>query len=78
MDGNASLPVSECLSVCDDHSSSGAAESESDSSEYSTDDEVEPITPPADLFIRDTPGSQPVQLEVRKSSKVKNAANHFF
>ena len=74
MDGNASLPVSDCLSQSDDHSFSSAAESESDSSFYSTYDEVESITPPANIFISDNPG-QPVELEARKSSKVENAAS---
>ena len=70
MDGNVSLSVSECLSESDDDVKS--SDSDSDSSFYATDDEVNPSVPPADLSSVNLPTGTAF-LEVKKESKLERA-----
>ena len=71
------MSVSERLSQSDGDSSSIScnSDSDSDSSVYATDDEVEPTTTPANFSQVNSVHVQPVQLEVKHSSKTENAAS---
>ena len=71
MDGNVSLSVSGCLSDSDDVPNS---DSDSDSSIYATDDEIDPTVPPADLSLRNH-STGTTCLEVKKGSKFDKASN---
>ena len=67
MDGNLT-------GIVDSDSSVSTQDSSLSSSNYATDDEIDNIAPPADLTIKTHP-NPPVQLEVKKSSKVVDAAS---